>query len=313
MKLPFGLQVYAPGEFERVHAAGSGILTASLIPAIFGYSSFAGPYATAAHLLGSVALPSGDNPLAQRGRDLEVITAKKLRDAGYRMLRPRLGMYARHPRIANFLSTPDSLVWLPNQTDRRDLHEGKVVARGKFKREWADGPPLPVHLQHQGQYACCEGAERGLITALVIGEHVLELHRFPTERNPGAIKVIENAAEALLEKLARGELPEPDTHPTAAPVLQALHPYDDSKPAVTLTGTNFVQGIKMADKWKAAADARKKAEKEEKEAKAWFAAKALGAPRVLIGNERRVEVTQQFNKGYTVDPHSKTIMKLIEV
>ena len=72
--------------------------------------------------------------------------------------------------------------------------------------------------------------------------------------------LIEDAARALLDMLAAGELPEPDTHESAAAVLQALHPVDRARELV-LAGEEAVAAGRLFDDWKAASETRLAAEK----------------------------------------------------
>lgn len=312
--LPFGLRPYEPGEFDRVHAAGSGILTASMVPALFGHSRFAGRYAIAAHISGQCPLPEVDNPMTRRGKLLEPVVAKMLEGEDYAVDRHDLGIYARHATIEGFGASPDVVVWDESDVPASlepGIGEIKVVSELIYKDTWADGPPLEVELQHQAQYACCPGAEWGVIAALVVGAFRLDLVVYRTTRNPGAIKLIEDAAKALLDMLAAGQLPEPDTHESAAAVLQALHPVDPCK-EIALAGAEAVEAGRLFDDWKAASETRLAAEKTEKAAKAWFMARAGDASRLLIGNDRRVEIKDVSRAGYTVKPSSYRQVKLIE-
>lgn len=310
--LPFGLRPYEPGEFDAVHAAGSGLLTASMVPALFGHSRFAGRYAIAAHISGKHPLPDVDNPMTRRGKLLEPVVAKMLEGEGYKVDRHDLGIFAKHPTIEGFGASPDVVVW-DKSGERLEpgIGEIKVVSELIYKDTWGDGPPLEVELQHAAQYACCPGAQWGVIAALVIGAFRLDLIVFRTTRNPGAVTLIEDAARALLDMLAAGELPEPDTHESAAAVLQALHPVDPGKELV-LAGEEAVAAGRLFDDWKAASETRLAAEKTEKAAKAWFMAKAGNASRLLIGNDRRVEIKDQERSGYTVKPTRFRTVKLIE-
>lgn len=310
--LPFGLRPYEPGEFERVHAAGSGLLTASMVPALFGHSRFAGRYAVAAHISGKHALPDVDSPLTQRGKELEPIAAAKLEKEGYQIARHDLGIYARHPTIENFGASPDAVAWHKGEGPQTPgIVEIKVVADMVFKQTWTDGPPLEVELQHQAQFSCCPAAEWGVIAALVIGSFRFDLIPYPTARNPGAVALIEDAAKALLDMIAAGQLPEPDTHESAAAVLQALHPVDPSK-EIILAGSDLEEAGIRFDQMRVAAEQRLAAEKIEKSHKAWFMAKAGDAGRLLIGNDRRVEIKDVSRAGYTVKPSSYRQVKLIE-
>lgn len=311
---PFGLRPYEPGEFYDVHAAGSGLLTASMVPALFGHSRFAGRYAIAAHISGKHPLPDVDNPMTRRGKLLEPVVAKMLEGEGFKVDRHDLGIFAKHLTIAGLGASPDVVVWddsdAPESLDP-GIGEIKVVSELIYKDTWADGPPLEVELQHQCQYACCPGAEWGVIAALVVGAFRLDLIVYRTVRNPGAIKLIEDAARALLDMLDAGELPEPDTHESAAAVLQALHPVDPTK-EIVLAGEDLAEASLRFDKMRVAAEQRLAAEKVEKVEKAWFMARAGDASRLLIGNDRRVEIKDVSRVGYTVKPSSYRQVKLIE-
>jgi hypothetical protein len=309
--LPFGLRPYDPGEFERVHAAGSGILTASQIPALFGHSRFGGRYAIAAHISGRVPMESADNPMTARGRRLEPIAAEMLAEDGYSIVRPKMGLYANHPAFdGRFVASPDAVAWALEK-DAPGIVEIKVVSELVYRDRWSDGPPLEVELQHQAQFAACEGAEWGVIAALVIGAFRLDLIAYPTQRNEGAVKLIEGAARALLDILAAGEMPEPDTHESAAKVLQALHPIDPSR-EITLTGSDLEEASRRFNDWQRAAAERLAAEKIEKDSKAWFLAMAKDASRILIGNDCRVEIKDVTRAGFTVKPSTYRQVKMIQ-
>lgn len=312
-ELPFGLQQYQPGEFERLHAAGSGILTASQIPALFGHSRFGGRYAVAAHISGRHEMEFADNPMTARGRRLEPIAAEMLDEEGYAVLRLPAGMYAPHPDFAGrFTASPDAVAIKLDDPDGLDrIVEIKTVAELVYREKWQDGPPLEVEIQHQAQFACCEGAAHGIIAALVVGAFRLDLIVYPTERNDAAVKLIEDAARALLDLIDAGELPEPDTHASAAAVLQALHPVDPAK-EIALTGPQAVEAGQRFDTWKRAAAERLAAEKAEKAEEAWFMALGADAARILIGNDRRVEIKDISRAGYTVKPTTFRQVRLIE-
>jgi hypothetical protein len=317
--LPFGLQIYEPGEFDAVHAAGSGILTGSNVSALFGFNRWTGEYALAAHLLGSVPFSSGDSPLKRRGRLMERLIAEMLAEKGYEVEGPEGGMYARHPTIANFLASPDRLLWKLDQPQLPPgLAEFKTVADMEWKKTWVDGdtgvdsPPLETELQTQAQYACCKGAEWGVIAALVFGSYTFELKTYPTQRNAAAVGQIERAARNFLGMLARGEMPRPDTHESTRAVLQALRPTQPGK-EISLSGEDLEEARRQADSWQDAAEAVRIGKGIVEDAQAWFAAMADGASRIMIGNTRWVEIKEQHRRGYTVDPKTFETIKLKEV
>lgn len=312
-ELPFGLQKYQPGEFERLHAAGSGILTASQIPALFGHSRFGGRYAVAAHISGRHAMEFADNPMTARGRRLEPIAADMLGEEGFHVGRESAGMFAAHPAFdGRFTASPDALAFRKDEIDQPPrIVEIKTVAELVYREKWQDGPPLEVELQHQAQFACCEDAAHGIIAALVVGAFRLDLNVYPTERNDAAVKLIEDAARALLDLIDAGEMPEPDTHASAAAVLQALHPVDPAK-EVALTGPQAVEAGQRFDAWKKAAAVRLAAADAEKAEEAWFMALGQDAARILIGNDRRIEIKDISRAGYTVKPTTFRQVRLIE-
>ena len=296
--LPFGLRPYQPLEFVKLHAAGSGMLTASQIPALFGHSRWGGRYAIAAHISGRLAMEGADNPMTARGRRLlEPVACDMLQEEGYHVTRPELGMWVPHPTIKNFAASPDAIAFHLEETGGQPLvGEIKVVAEAVWKERWQDGPPLEVELQHQAQLACCgKEALFGVIGALVVGQFCFDLHPYETSRNTGAIRLIEEAATALLDLLDAGEMPEPDSHESAGRVLQLLHPIDPAK-EIQLTGEEAKLAAAHFDAWEEAKTRRLQAEGIEKIAKAYFMAKAKDASRIFIGNGERTVFVKDINK-----------------
>ena len=76
--LPLGLVRYRPGMFEKMHACGSGEITASNAAALLGVGKYAGRYALAAHISGRCPLPDADNARTRMGRWLEPVAAGML-------------------------------------------------------------------------------------------------------------------------------------------------------------------------------------------------------------------------------------------
>lgn len=287
--LPFGLRRYRPGIFDKLHGAGSGVLTASQIPALFKQSRFAGRYALAAHILGKVPLEQPSEALVERGRRLEPLFVDMLRDDKGWECR-QLRAYAPHRRIHRLISSPDLDAY-----DRADaltdtgIIETKVVADMVFAERWADEPPLDVQLQHQTQYACT-GAQWGAIAALVIGTYRFDLIVYETKPDPDAIAVIEDAATQFLAMLDAGQMPEPDDHRTSLAALAKLYPEVDPGKVVRFSGEDASESERRWDAWNQARLDRLASEKIEEAAQNWFFTKGPDAAQFSIGNDRTVNV-----------------------
>lgn len=296
------LKDYEPGEFERLHAAGSRILTASNIPALFGKSRFVGQFALAQHLLGTVPLKDiSDSPVVLRGKDLEPVTAAKvMKETGWKI--DSVFGYAEHPVLgSSALASPDMLAWDPDR-DLKDvgIGEGKVVAGPIFEDRWADGPPIDVELQHQFQFRCT-GARWGFISALVVGDFRLDLILYRTFPNHEAIELIDEAAAAFLSLLADGKTPDPDTHETSLRALHSLYPNSDPGKILMMDDPSSAE---LFDRWLAVTEARKHHEKIEKDIKAHFRSKLKDEGLIQLDGGRRVRVKTINKKGFEVKPTS---------
>ena len=82
--LPLGLVRYRTGMFEKLHACGSGQITASNAAALLGVGKYAGRYALAAHISGRCPLPDADNARTRMGRWLEPVAAGMLAELPHR-------------------------------------------------------------------------------------------------------------------------------------------------------------------------------------------------------------------------------------
>lgn len=297
--LPLGLVRYRPGKFEKLHACGSGEITASNAAALLGVGKYAGRYALAAHVSGRHPLPDADNARTRMGRWLEPVVAGMLAEETGLKVRS-IRAYARCRSVPKLVASPDTLIF--EKDGQPAIGELKLVHEQIFDREWMDGPPIHHQVQHQTQFAAT-GAKTGRIGAAVWSiKRGLELIAFPTEPNPRAIELIEREARSLLELLARGEMPEPDPHPTSIDALHALYPHLVPGKVVELQGAKQAEGQKLFDEWmevraRIAAD-----EKRREQIRDWMAAQSVDADQLRIDQLRIVNIRLTEKKGYEVKP-----------
>ena len=296
--LPLGLVRYRPGVFEKLHACGSGQITASNAAALLGVGKYAGRYALAAHVSGRHPLPDADNARTRMGRWLEPVAAGMLAEETGLKVRS-IRAYARCRAVPKLVASPDTLFWEPN--DDPGIGELKLVHEQIFDREWMDGPPIHHLVQHQTQFAAT-GAKTGRIGALVWGMSRFELIAFPTEPNPRAIALIEQEARDLLAKLEQGEMPEPDPHPTSVDALHALYPHLVPGKVVELQGERQAEGQKLFDEWQEVKARLSQDQKRADEIKNWMAAQAVDADLLRIDQLRSVTAKIVERKGYEVKP-----------
>ena len=296
--LPLGLVRYRKGVFEKLHACGSGEITASNAAALLGVGKYAGRYALAAHISGRHPLPDADNARTRMGRWLEPVAAGMLAEETGLKVRS-IRAYARCRAVPKLVASPDTLVW--NTSVKPAPGELKLVHELVYDREWMDGPPIHHEVQHQTQLAAT-GADEGWIGALVWGLSRFELIAFPTVRNDRAIALIEQEARSLLAQLEAGEMPEPDPHPTSIDALHALYPHLVPGKMVELQGEKQQEGQALFDEWQEVKRRLSQDKKRGDQIRDWMAAQAVDADQLRIDQLRSVNIKIVERKGYEVKP-----------
>ena len=274
--LPFGLKRYRPGIFEKLHACGSGIVTASQVPALFNESRFAGRFATLAHIKGLSPLESfGNEALMERGLRLEKVACEMVsEDKGWRVHQAKA--WKAHDRIERLAASPDAVCWdnddnpLGDHGNHPGIGEIKVVADMIWSQRWQEGPPLDVELQHQTQFACT-GATWGFIAALVVGTFRWDLIVYETKPRADVIAILEAEVETALAKLDEGDLGAPDEHKASIRAAQRLWAPDESK----VLALNDPEADDRLQRWLQARADRLAAEKVEEAQHVYFASRAL--------------------------------------
>lgn len=237
--LPFGMIPYGPGDFDRMHAAGSMLASASGVPAFFNLvPQRHGKLSYAMHLNGKLPLPDiSKEPHIMVGHALEPVAAAVLAMKLEENVE-ELGGYSMHAYLPMF-STPDRVVTIDGV---RHIIEIKCVAPRTFWEDWRDGPPVHVGVQHQVQFATT-GAERGIIAVFNQGWSTLEY--FFTEPDPAAIQRIEIEVGAFMDDLADGILPDPDDCEADFDAFRALHWQSDEKKTIKILGDEAVLRMKQ--------------------------------------------------------------------
>lgn len=299
--LPFGLKRYRPGVFEQMHACGSGIVTASQVPALFGESRFAGRFATLAHIKGLSPLESfGNEALMARGQRLEKVACEMVAEEKGWVVN-QVKAWKAHERIEKLAASPDAVAWREEDPGEGNIisppgiGEIKVVADLVWSQRWQEGPPLDVELQHQTQFACT-GASWGFIAALVVGTFRWDLIVYETKSRPDVIAIIEAEVEAALAALDAGDLGAPDEHEASIRAAQRLWAPDPDK-VLSLNDEAWDADLSA---WIEARETRLAAQKIEDEKKAKFAAVALDAGLIRCPGGGTVTIKNVMRKAYQV-------------
>lgn len=219
------------------HQARRTFIGASDAPKILGLSPWGNALDVWAEKHGLI--PPTDPTLAtDLGHELEDLIARRWVAAapGRGVLNPRTTV--RHPDIAHIAAS----------IDRRTLHgellECKYVGP-TTAREWADGPPLHVHVQVQVQMAVT-GAPRAHVCALII-DRAAGWHTWPIDRDDTAITTILGRLDRWWHAhIIGGATPDLDGNPwDIRDTLTRIYPGGDGTP-VRLRGAaiDLIRDIK---------------------------------------------------------------------
>lgn len=213
-----------PDTFEEIHAAGSGVLTASKWPALIlpdelRPSWMPSPLRLSKHLIGKLPLKDKPGMMAHMGTALEPVILDALEhgpvtnhtsynaDPGLSVIgwqTPKRQCRYWHPLL-------NACCHIDAETENGLLIEVKTTDPVSFEESWLDGPPLHVRLQVQAQMAC-SGHEYGLIVAGEIftrsmhPRRGINLHVFHEPRDDELIDALENAADRFLEAIEKGQV-----------------------------------------------------------------------------------------------------------
>lgn len=244
MTLPHGLKPYGPGDFERLHAPGARVITASQVPALTGHDPRAGAYAVIGHAIGVVPHDVEESVRMQYGRILEGPAIDLLNASGI-IRAKQVRAYAECPSLPRFLASVDGLVshedvdalddetigtlevktvapevfdtrWLAPETLDERPHPSlasKVLVGVASWDEVLDRNLVPPHVlvQAQAQFATKPACRFGAVLCIVAGTHRLEFHLYHTRPDPGVIEGIVGVVRNALEWVDADDLPDPRT------------------------------------------------------------------------------------------------------
>lgn len=302
MELPLNLIPYTEQSFRLMHAAGSRMISASNVAALFGRSRWTSRFAYLAHVSGRVPMPEVGGAHIERGKRLERVVAEMVaEDKGWRVENVRA--WAEHPAVTGLYASPDGVAWRPDREDAGVL-ELKTVDALIFEREWLGGVPLDIELQHQTQLACT-GAKWGAIAILILGIGRFDLVVYETEPHAGTIRAIEREAREALRMIAAGELPPFDDSDHTVEALRALYPVEEGK-MVAISDEEREEGARRWEAWAQARLDRLAAEKVEEAQRRWFTVRGVGAALIRIDNSREIAVKQSSVKAKTIPATTMT-------
>lgn len=300
--LPFGLKRYRPGMFHTIHAAGSKIITASLVPGLFGESRFHGRFAVMCHVSGLVPLPEfGNEALMERGNRLEAVAIQMIaEEKGWQTYQPRA--YVVHPTIDRLIASPDALAW-HTLGGEPGIGEIKVVADMIYQKLWMDGPPLDVQLQHQTQFACT-GAQWGFIAVLVVGGFRWDLLVYETTPDQRVIDIIEAEVVKARHQIDEGDMGAPDEHRSSIAAAHALWTPVAGKELLL----NDPEADERLERWLQAKADRVAAEKVEEAQQRYFAARALDHAVIKCPSGGFVTIADRKRKAFSVPASTYRVM-----
>lgn len=293
-QLPFGLKRYGPGTFEKIHACGSGCITASGIPDLLDEGRY-GKFSLFAHIIGLRDMSPDDNELLERGHRLQAVAAEMFADKTGRKTR-NIHARVKHPDLS-FYASPDMLT-ASEKGDHEEPGEIKVVAPEVYEAEWKNGPPRKTLLQHQAQLLLT-GATQGPIVALINGDYSFRVEHWQIKAHKGVQRRIERNVANALRQISNRELPPPDlTHPRdqdAVIALASSHLED-----VIPLPEDALQWVEM---YKRLVKVHGKIERKRKEIKARLIDALQGHRGGVIGDHivslLDIEIDPKYHAGYT--------------
>jgi len=184
--------------------------------------------------------PDPDNPMIERGNDLEEIAAKKLKR--------KFPTWDVHKCNSYFVdqqhrqgATPDYLVIDPARTGM-GVAQLKVVAEPVHKANWLDDtPPYHVILQTMQEMLLTD-ASWGVIVALVIGNFTYDLHVYPIERHRNAETRLVSTADAFWRAFDAGEDPTLD-YERDGKLIALMYPHETPGKVIDLSTDNAIREL----------------------------------------------------------------------
>jgi len=288
---PFTVLADSTKDREGWLAARQQGLGASETSALFGANAFVSPYSLYALKRGEVE-PQPDNPAMAWGRKLERVVGETFAEETGRRVwsHPLAGRLLRSRKYPWLLATPDFEQRDPQlQTD--GLLEVKTTNE-RFAEDWADGAPLAYQIQVQQQFLV-SGRLYGSVAVLIGGQDFRYVH---VKRNDAFLKTLVKKTQRFWQMIQDGTPPAIDASESTIATLKQMR---EEKTVISLPP----DVLRWHDQMLAAAERRKVAEDEEKEAKREISALMGLASRGLLP-EGKGMYKFETKKGYDVKAHT---------
>lgn len=271
-------------------------VTASAIGALLGVHEYVSAYELYHLKAGTLAEDPEETQPMRRGRLLEPVALKLLREERPRWNVQHAGYYYRDPRT-RIGATPDALATDPDR-DGFGVVQIKSVEPGVFRQKWrAEGevePPTWIAVQALVEATLC-GASWAVVTPLVVG-HGLELPVIEIPLHRGLMERLELEVAKFWDRIERNDPPPPDYAKDGA-ALARVFPSSNGQ-EIDLSGLNHLP--ELVDRREALKAEIKDAEREIEVIDTEFKHRLGQAELGLLAGGRRVSWKVQTRKAYEV-------------
>jgi predicted phage-related endonuclease len=257
--------------------------------------------------------PMVDSAVLRRGRwgESAVFEALAEQRPEWDIVRAKVHVRDNERRLA---CTPDGFATAPDR-DGIGIIQAKVISRSVFRQYWMgdreDGevvPPAQYRLQTLTEMMLNE-TKWGVLAVLVVAEFDWQLELIEIERDPVLEDRIEyHAAAFWRDHLDAGIMPafEPNRDET---LVRALYPKDDGS-EIDLTGDN--RALALVEDLISLQAALKRLQKNEAAMKTELCGKLGEHTTGRLADGRRISWRTQNRKGYTVEPSSFRVFRILE-
>lgn len=288
-------------------------ITASEIAVVMGLSPFESPFALWHRKRGDLA-GMEDSIDLRVGRHFESLVCEMFAEQRPEFI---LGGDGRslyfHPSRPWQMATPDRLIWERGNDRFWAGGDFQVIPDATFEAktsstydEWGeDGTDeIPVHYRCQKLWQMdVMGVETGFLACLFLHSRKLRVYELAMDDDArGDLKLMRDEAALFMKSIKDGEPPEVDWRPSTGDALKRLHP--------SLEDTDITIGKTLAEQYRAACAAVKKADRRKSLAENRIRAR-LGDGRRVLGPDGQPVATRQV---YDVKEHVRkacTVNKLV--
>jgi hypothetical protein len=249
--------------FQEMHRPTARLIGSSFAPALILAPKdrpawMNSGYSVSLAMMGEYELPPVDENITKRGKLLEATTVSMLRQDGYPDAEGLFHFFV-HPRNDRFIASPDYRL-------EPDLFgEGKAPANFDA---WANGEPPPLYPQLQSQWTMgCGETEAHLVTGLLVDRMSIALHKTLIRRHDGIIRMMEDRAEAFLERVERGVAWDPDESDSSYRALQGMLDIAETE----VIEVDDPEALDRLFKWRQASKDKKAAVASYEACRNWFA------------------------------------------